>query len=73
MTVIVAPSAMIARAPREDRRARSRPRVAATPPARPAAHSPSVRTTRRTSRGMSPIDAMPVPVVKPSPSDLART
>src|SRR5487761_2599964 len=71
MTVIVEPSVMIARAPARSAEPGAS-RAAAAPPARPAAHSPSVRTTRRTSRGMSPIDAMPVPVVKPSPSDLAR-
>ena len=41
-------------------------------PSRPAPTSPMLRMTSRTSRGMTPTAAMPVPAVKPRPSDLAR-
>ena len=38
----------------------------------PARIRPRLRMTRRTSRGMTPTAAMPVPAVNPSPSDFAR-
>ncbi len=38
----------------------------------PARTRPTLRITRRTSRGMIPIAAMPLPDVKPRPSDFAR-
>ncbi len=47
-------------------------RIAEVPVLRRARMRPRLRMTRRTSRGMTPTAAIPVPAVKPRPSDLAR-
>jgi hypothetical protein len=62
MTVMIEPTAMI--------------RSAATRIVRlavaPATTRPRLRMTSRISRGIRPTAAIPVPAVKPRPSDLAR-
>ena len=80
MIVMVAPTAMIGERDGKDRGAGRegfrRPRHASSAgrlvPRTPVRTSPMDRTTSRTSRGMMPTAAMPVPAVKPRPSDLAR-
>ena len=77
--VMVAPTAMIGEGDEEDRCAgtaavetdEGMPHGDRTPKM-PARIEPRERMTSRISRGISPTAAMPVPSVKPRPSDLAR-
>ena len=63
MTVMIAPTAMIARAAIEGREVGGRAGED---------QAEADRMTSRISRGMTPTAAIPVPAVKPRPSDLAR-
>ena len=69
MVVMVAPTAIMARAILMMRIPRVGSVVGSS---RPPITRPIVSTTRRTSRGMMPTVAIPLPALNPRPSALAR-